>query len=263
MLRETQATIAASLVNSDLEAGAGAASHIHAGRLSAARRLEIYRHNFRTNLRGALKDIYPVIHAVVGDTFFMHAADQFVVAQPSRSGDLNQFGVEWAAFLGAYPYAADLPYLADVARLEWAWHRAFHAGDASALDLAALAAVPAEAHGALCLVLHPTTRLVKSSFPVLRIWEVNQPSFTGEMMVDWHAPADTLLLHRDVIDGVSVLIERVSPAGYAFLQALQREDTLEAASIAALAVDATFDLQGFLLAVVQSGVITGFTRLSP
>ena len=260
MLRDTQAALAASLLTGDPVAGAEAALRIRAGRLSAVRRLEIYRHNVHANLRGVLKDIYPVIHAVVGDAFFTHAADQFVETHPSRSGDLNQFGGDWPVFLGGYPHASDLPYLADVGRLEWAWHQAFHASDAAPFDLARLAALPAEEHGALCFVLHPTARLVKSAFPVLRIWEVNQPTFTGEIEVDWDAPADTLLIHRDVSNGVSVLIERISKAGYVFLHALQRRATLEAATTAALSIDATFDLQGFLLESVQSGVIIDFVR---
>ena len=258
MLRETQIDFAAALLAGDAKAHTEAAERIRVGKMSATRRLEIYRHNVHANLRGVLKDIYPVILAIVGDAFFQHAADQFVKAHPSRSGDLNQFGGEWAAFLGAYPHAADLPYLRDVARLEWAWHQSFHAGDGQAFDLARLAAIPAEEHGALCFVLHPAVRLVESNFPILRIWEVNQPAFGGEIKVDWDAPADTLLVYR--ADGVEVLIERITGAGYAFLQALQQRAALETAASAALSVEAVFDLQGSLLESVQSGVIIDFTE---
>ena len=256
MLRDTQLVLAASLLAGD----AAAATQIRAGKLSVTRRLEIYRHNVYANLRGALKDIYPVILAIVGEAFFHCAADQFVQAHPSRSGDLNQFGGEWAAFLGTYLHAADIPYLPDVARLEWAWHLAFHAGDAPPFDLARLAALPAEEHGSLCFTLHPTVQLLKSNFPVMRIWEVNQATFTGEIEVDWDAPTDTLLIRRDVTDGVSVLIERISPAGHAFLLALAQRATLESATTVALDVDADFDLQGFVLESVQSGVIIDFMR---
>ena len=264
MLRDTQTAVAASLLAGDTasptEAITEAASTIRAGKLSATRRLEIYRHNVISNLTGALRDIYPVILAVVGDAFFMHAADQFVRLHPSRSGDLNQFGSEWAGFLGAYPHAADLPYLPDVARLEWAWHEAFHAGDTPPFDLARLAAIAAEEHGALRFKLHPTVRLIQSHFPILRIWQVNQPAFIGEMALDWDVPSDSLLIHRDAIDGVSVWVERVAGAAYVFLHALAQQATLEEAASLALDIDPTFDLQGFLLESVQSGVIIDFMR---
>ncbi len=255
MLRDTQETIAIALLADNVERAAEATSRIRAGKLSALRRLEIYRHNVYSNLRGTLKDIYPVILAVVGDAFFHHAADQFIAVEASRSGDLNQFGGEWATFLGAYPHAAELPYLPDVARLEWAWHEAFHAGDAPPLDLVRLASLPAEEHGGLRFSLHPTACLIRSDFPILRIWEVNQPTFTGDVEVDWDAPSDALLVHRDTVDGVSVLIERLPAAAYAFLHAIAQHVTLEAATAAALAVDDEFELQEFLLESVQSGVI--------
>lgn len=260
MLRDTQTAFAASLLAGNTNVTTGAATRIHAGKLSATRRLEIYRHNVYANLRGVLKDIYPVILAVVGEAFFMHAADQFVRSHPSRSGDLNQFGGEWAGFLDTYPHAAELPYLRDVARLEWVWHQAFHAADAPPFDLARLVALPPEEHGALRFMLHPTVRLMQSHFPVLSIWEVNQPAYADKIDVDWDAPAETLLIRRDITDGVSVLIARIPAAGYAFLLALQHCVTLEAATVTALAADATFDLQKFLIESVQSGVIVDFVR---
>ena len=257
MLRDTQIAFAASV----LSGGSAAATVIRPGKLTATRRLEIYRHNVFANLRGVLKDIYPVVLGVVGEAFFEHAADRFVGTHPSRSGDLNQFGGEWAAYLAGYPHAADLPYLPDVARLEWAWHQAFHAADVAPFDLARLAAMPAEQHATLCFDLHPTVRLVRSDFPLLRIWEVNQPEFTGEMEVDWDAPADLLLIRRN--DEVEVLIERISEPKFAFLHALTQHATLEVAATAALEADPALDLQGFLLESVQSGIITDIKRATP
>lgn len=254
MLRDTQIALAASL----LEGGTGASSQLRGGKLSAERRLEVYRHNVYSNLRGALKDIYPVILNVVGEAFFIHAADQFVLAHPSRSGDLNQLGGEFSKFIQAYPHAAELPYLADVARLEWAWHEAFHAGDAPLFDLGRLKELPTKEHGELRFALHPSVRLIESPFPLLRIWEVNQPQYSGGMEVEWDESADMLLVRRDASDGVSVLVERVAAGGFAFLSQVQKGETLESATAAALDIDASFDLQAFLLGVFRSGVLVDF-----
>ena len=251
MLHEIQTAFAAALIDGDKNA----TSRIRAGNLSAERRLEIYRHNVMSNLRGVLKDIYPVIFKIVGEAFFWHAADQFIRIHPSNSGDLNQFGDGWPAFLATYPHAADLPYLCDVATLEWAWHEAFHASDAPTFDLGRLAEIPPEVHGELHFVLHPAVRLLQSNFPILAIWEVNQKAYSGEMEVDWDASAKALMLCRDVTDGVSVLTRHISESVYAFLCALQKQATLEDAAAAALELDAVFDLQGLLLESVQSGVI--------
>ena len=263
MLRETQQAFAASLLGLEASAAHTGAALIHAGKLSSARRLEIYRFNVLTNLCGALKDIFPVVLAIVGQAFFEHAAEQFVQAHPSCSGDLNKFGGEWPSYLAAYPHAAELPYLPDVATLEWAWHEAFHAAEAPLLDLQRLGESPPEQHGTLQFSLHPSVRLLQSRYPILRIWEVNQPDFEGEIDVVWDVPMGPVLVHRDMGDGVSVVIERVNEAGYAFLHALGHRATLETAATSALAIDADFDLQGFLLESVQSGFIIDFIRDQP
>ncbi|MBL8522530.1 MAG: putative DNA-binding domain-containing protein [Betaproteobacteria bacterium] len=256
MLRETQARFADALLGRD----STAAELIRAGALTPARRLEIYRHNVMTNLRGALRDIYPVVERIVGEAFFQHAADRFIAETPSRSGDLNRFGAEWPDFLSTYPHAVELPYLSDVARLEWVWHECFHAADADALDLARLADVPPDDHAGLRFRLHPAVRLVASAYPLLRIWEVNQPGYGDDVAIDWDAGGDSLLVRRD---GNDIAIEALPHGAFRFLSALSCGAAMEPAAEAALAVDAEFDLQGFLLESVQSAVIVDFERGTP
>ena len=199
-------------------------ARIEPGELSAQRRVEIYRHNVRSNLRGALQAVYPVVLNLVGEAFFNEAADQYARAHPSHCGDLNQFGEHLAHFLAHYPHAADLVYLADVARLEWAWHRAFHAADAAALDAARLASVAPEEYGALRFKLAPAVRVLHVGYPVLRIWEVNQPDYAGDMSVDLARGGEHLLVARD---GYTPSICSISLGEYELLDGLQRHMTLE------------------------------------
>ena len=79
----------------------------------------------------------------------------WIVAQPSPSGDLNDYGGAFADFLAAYPHAVELPYLADVARLEWLVQAVYYAADAGPADLSALAATPPERCGELRFALAP------------------------------------------------------------------------------------------------------------
>ena len=255
MLRELQSAFANALIDSGADATMVNAA-IREGALPAARRLEIYRHNVLSNLRGALADIYPVVQGIVGEAFFRHAADQFIRANPSHSGDLNQFGQAWAEFLVIYPHAQELPYLADVARLEWAWHESFHAAEHAAFDLAQLAAIPPEQHSQLGFQLHSSVRLISSAFPLYRIWEVNQPEYKGTLEVDWSTDGDWLLIQRL---GVVVTIRQLEKARYQFLTALMAGADLERAAGQALDANPSFDLQGFLFESVQSGVIVNFT----
>ena len=72
----------------------------------ASDRLAVYRNNMFSNLKEALRDVYPVVEKLAGEAFFRHVAHQFIRLYPSSSGDLHQFGKGFAGFLARYPAAA-------------------------------------------------------------------------------------------------------------------------------------------------------------
>lgn len=221
--------------------------------MSAAARLAVYRRNVLGNYAAALRDVYPVLLRLVGESFFDRLVRDYATQIPSRSGDLHDFGGELCAFLEALPAARDLPYLADVARLEWAVHRSFHARRAPPLDPARLAAVPPECLADLRCELHPAARLLRSSYPVLTIWRVNQPDWSGDRAVDLHLGAEHVLVIRR---GLEVTLEPLSAPEYAMLEALDEGRSLSDALAAALNGDAGFDLEAFLAAHALGGTLT-------
>src|SRR5205085_10758157 len=111
---------------------------------------------------------------LLGREFFRQLARGYIVRHPSRSGDLHAFGALLPAYLRKQAALAGLPYLADVAALEWACHEVYHEADEQALDAGALARVPADAQARIRLHLQLATRFVASPFPVLAIWQANQ-----------------------------------------------------------------------------------------
>src|SRR5512143_2794599 len=113
--------------------------YILASGLSGERRLQVYRNNVLLNLTEALKAVYPVTERLVGDGFFRYAAGRYIPQHPSTSGNLHDFGGYFPGFLATFEPAAELAYLPEVARLEWAYHGVFHAADPLPLDLGALA----------------------------------------------------------------------------------------------------------------------------
>jgi hypothetical protein len=141
--------------------------------------------------------------------------------------------------------------LADVARLEWACHESFRAADAPSLDLARLAAVPAEAYGALRFSLDPSVRLVRSIHPVASIWEANQPHRDG--VPRGPEGAEAVLVRRSAF---AVSVEALNPLDWTFLAAIAAGATLEAV---AQASEAEEILTGSLARWVGEGVIAAFT----
>jgi hypothetical protein len=226
-----------------------------AGKLDAAAGIAVYRNNVLGNYRRALAATFPVVRRLVGGPFFDAAIAAFVRAHPSRQGDVNRYGGELPRFLEAYPLARELAYLPDVARLEWAIDQANIAADASSLDLAALAAVPPEALGELRFALHPSAQIVKSRYPIFRIWQVNQSGYAGDDHVDPGDGGDAVLVRR-APDGVT--IERLAAGVHAFLAALDRNKRLHDAEKRGADADATFDLADVLKRHVVAQTIVAF-----
>jgi hypothetical protein len=220
-------------------------------------RIAIYRNTVAANYRNALGATYRVVVQLVGKPFFDAAVDAYVETHPSTGGDLNVYGDRFGDFLASYPHARDLPYLPDVARLEWAVdeaHRAADSDSAPAQVLAELAAVPASEVASLRFALDASCRFIGSDHPVLRIWQVHQPGFTGDGTVEFGIGADRLLVRREA---ANVAIERLAPADFAWLEALAARADLATALERAIAAEPTFDLGTALRTCIADGTIAG------
>lgn len=250
-LREIQQQFADGVLDPDRQ---NVCDLIRARGLTRPQRLQIYRNNIFSSLTEALRATHPVVEKLVGEGFFRYAAHEFILGHPSTSGDLEDFGAGFAPFLGAFPGARDLPYLADVARLEWLYHEVYHAAEQSPLDLDRLATVAPADHETLHFTLHPAARLMRSPFPVLRIWQANQEGTIGD---------DTISLD---IGGVQLLIRRredveflcLEAGEFEFLQRLDGGACLGEAAQAAASSQADFDLAAVLARMVGNGTLTDF-----
>ena len=252
-LLDTQRDFAAAL--RDAGAAPAAARWLAGDPAQAARRLAIYRANVAASIERALAAAYPVIRQVVGDEFFDALARAHLAAQPSTSGDLHDYGAGFADFVAAFPHTQSLPYLPDLARLEWAVHRAYGAADAAPFDTAALAAIPAERQGTLRFVLAEGTAVIESAHPVLRVWQIHQPGFDGEFGVDW-AISQRALVARE---GLRVDASELTPGEAAFLRAVLAGEAFAEAAGAAFEADADVDLGALLGRVIAAGLITAIT----
>lgn len=211
-------------------------------------RLAVYRRNVLGTLGDALASAYPAVRRLVGEAFFAEAARRFALATPSRSGNLHDYGHGFGDFLEAYPHAAQLPWLGDVARLEWAVHQCFHAEDAAALDARQLAMLRPDDYERLRLRFAPATRLVWSAHPVCAIRAANLGDGDGSIARAAAGP-DFLLVHRE---GVEVLVDRLEPQEWRLLEALSRGVPLGAAC------DGHGEVAALLARHARAGLFCGF-----
>lgn len=214
-----------------------------------ARRFAVYRNNVVVGLRKALESRFPAVEKITGKEFFAAMAQIFVTEQPPRSPLLTNYGDEFPAFIAAFEPARELPYLADVSRLEAARTRAYHAADATPLGAEHFAALDADALGAIRIDLHPSVEIVRSPYPIVTIWAMN--SGEQELAAIEHWRGEDAVICRPYLE---VEVRALPPGGAAFLTALAAGSALGEAAEAALADDPNFDLAGNLAGLIGSGV---------
>jgi hypothetical protein len=222
-LRDLQAAFAAHLAGVER---ADLAAEVLGDTIPAAARLRIHRRHVVESLASALATTFPTVQAVVGADFFRGLARAFVGQSPPCQPVLAEYGAGFPAFVAGHDAARDLPYLADVARLDWALNLAFHAPAGGRLVAADLAALPADQLPSLRLSLAPGTVLVCSTYPLDRIWAASQPEAAADP-VDLAAGGVRLLVLRRPDDAAFVSL---SAAEAAFVAGLGERLTLEEAA---------------------------------
>lgn len=226
----------------------------------AAARVAIFANHYRITLTDALAATFPVVRRLVGADFFAFAARRFIAGQPPREPRLFRYGAGLADFLAELPEAGHLVYLADVARLEWALNEAAFAEDAEALDAAALAALPATVVADRAFPLHPSATLLRSPWPIDRIWRLNQDGADPAATVDLDAGGVWLLVHRA---GEAVGWIGLDPAAFALVEGLAAGRTLREAAEGAIAAHGGFDPTALFDALITAGALVASRRAAP
>jgi hypothetical protein len=227
-------------------------SAVFAGDASAARQA-LYRSQQIAVWHSALGAAFPVLRQLLGDEFFEGLSHAFGTACPALDADLNQFGAALPAFLQDFAPALDYPYLPDMARLEWALHRARFSVDAAVITAADLALLSPSEFDDACFTLHPAVSLLASPYAVASLWHAHHGgAFPASMAV-----REQYVVARPQWQPV---LEAVTPARLAFYKALGEGLAAGAAFDAALAIDGAFDLAGALSQALALGLLTAPPR---
>ncbi|SRR5579875_232654 len=224
--------------------------------LEPAARLRIYRRSCNENQTGALRTAFPAVRALVGEDFFDQTARGYRSAHPSRSGNLQAFGAHFADYLGSLPETRGLPYLPDVARLEWLRQEVALAADAESLSPDAFAQALIAIDGPLRIDLHPGVRLFASPHAVLTIWDYAM--HPGEARLQLPEAGERVLLWRE--DG-EVAMAALDAASFACVEALAQGRSLDDALAAACARKAGFDLAVCISGLVERGLLVALASL--
>ncbi len=191
---------------------------------TAAERLAVYRNTVATALARALRLNFPTVARLVGDEFFDGMAQVFARQELPAAADLDAYGAGLPAFVQAFEACAGIPYLPDIARLDWAVAKALHAPDVEPLAVDALAGLDNTQAAGLRFAAHPAVSLLASEFPVDEIWRgVLEQDEDAMAAVDLASGPVHLLVER-VDDAARVL--RVAAPEWRFAAALAAGEPL-------------------------------------
>lgn len=187
--------------------------------------LEVYRNNASITFRETLERAYPVVRRRVGDDYFRQLAAQYRQRFPSKHGDLQWLGRDFASFIHEQLAGTDYAWLADLAELEWLRGESSVAATLPCLGAEALATVAPQDLERLRFGLQPSLRLLSSSFPVFTVWQANQGDIAPP--VDQSVgPEVGMTLQRYAMTEV----RRLDPTHFSFLSSLLAAATLEEAA---------------------------------
>ncbi|WP_415403655.1 putative DNA-binding domain-containing protein [Tateyamaria sp. SN3-11] len=216
------------------------------------KRFNVYRNNVTVALTEALRSAFPILAKLIGTENFDHLARLFARTHPPTSPLMMHYGVEMPTFLDGFAPLAHIGYLSDVARLELAMRRSYHAADATPFDATRLGSVAPEVLMASRLHLAPSVQLIPSAWPLYDIWRFNTVSGADKP----RAIAQPVLITRAEFDPVP---HGITPAQAAWISATMNDATLANAQDAASALAPDFDLSALLTLLIQHGGITDFT----
>ena len=209
----------------------------------AGKRFDVYRNNVVVSLIKAAEEAFPVLLRLIGEQNFRAMAAAFVRAHPPESPLMMYFGQKMPTFLEGFAPLGAYPYMTDIARLELALRRSYHAADADPIAPDALSELAPEALMASTFTLAPSLQVIRSDWPIHGIWAMNMAGGPNP------APrAEDVVILRAEFDPEPHLLP---PGGGAFLTALQSGQTLETA------VDAGSQVTGFSLADMLALLLSG------
>ena len=145
-------------------------------------RLAIYKNNTFQSLIDALAETFPNTEKNVGKDFFSLLGKEFIQSFPPKNPSLIYFGRELPQFIHKHKSTEELPYLANLAELEFQRHCAYYAKDEPILTLNDYAEIQPNDLASKKVIPQASAALLQSEFAVYDIWNLNQnPENTKEI----------------------------------------------------------------------------------
>ena len=197
--------------------------------LSAEQRFGIYSGSVHGILTQALGVMFPICKTLVGDAFFDNMCKIFIDQNPPDTSFFAEYGAQLPEFINTFEHVKDLPYLHDVARLEWVRQIIWHEEASQVADFSGLASLTDDEQSNVIFTLSKRMRLIKSNYRIDELWFAHQPDSEIKLEnIDINQTVKLIIRREENIIKVSTFSENETDSTFwDFLNAISKGDNLE------------------------------------
>lgn len=214
----------------------------------------IYRNGFYRACIDALASNYPAIVALLGEAYFRSIANAYVTQSPPEQGSLAGYGRSFPQYLQTSSVSRNLPYLADVAKLDRAWLDVYFSSVSIPLTPERIAEM-AQSGNELNLdgiTISKSTALLSLDYPVAEVWGKLKDFGRITDVIKLSKQPECVLVWRH---NSEVLRRQLSRTEFDFFSALNEGQNLERAVESAYGDDKEFELDSFFLNLITAGLL--------
>jgi len=212
-------------------------------------RFSIYRNSVLSRLSETLREAFPVVRQIVGPQFFDYAAHTFIEGHLPSEACLATYGTAFPTFLKSFSAVSQLPYLPDVARLEWSISQVVRAAPEVWQPISLLRDLRGDP-ASVRLRLTPCVQFLASDFRIDQIWIAHQENRDSG---NWHI--DNGPVNLSIHACKSLGLNNIPRGTWEFRSHLAAGDTLGRATSVALDVDPEFDISLALASLFEEHLV--------
>ena len=196
------------------------------GELTALERLQIYRNSIFAALCDALKNTFPICQQVVGEAYFLQLCRSYIAKVPSRQQNLDCYGEQFAAHLKLLietrPELAEIAYVVDLAKIEWAVQLAYSARDETVLLAVDLQKLSPEQQNHFIPKLCDSVHVLSLESRADLLWTAHQERLTNSLEIEMSRC--TAVIWRDTH---SICVEVIDDDQLNFLNCVEKSMSLK------------------------------------
>jgi hypothetical protein len=187
-----------------------------------AARVAVYTEGYPARVTEALRETFPALANILGDGSLAGLSERYRAVLRDEPINLNDVGADLPHFLRTDPLTDRLPFLSELAELEWRVTRCFHAAVTSRFDPRDCADWSLDDWQGARIRFQPGLSLLRSDWP-LRALYATRDQDRSEIDVDLEQGGECLLIFRR---GFEVVVEALEPGEAAAIEAFLANSTL-------------------------------------